>query len=143
MSVWVPGATLNYTVTLRGDPAASTGQTAVWDEFSSLADPKHQVIVQSTYQRAAFDRRTGELRNCCGAALNDNTRLRVSGIGIPWPIGTKKTSYRVFDTNTGRSWPATYAGQQRNDGVLTTASSSTSRPPWSSRWPGCPPHRWD
>lgn len=143
MSVWVPGATLNYTVTLRGDPAASTGQTAVWDEFSSLADPKHQVIVQSTYQRAAFDRRTGELRNCCGAALNDNTRLRVSGIGIPWPIGTKKTSYRVFDTNTGRSWPATYAGQQRNNGVLTTASSSTSRPPWSSRWPGCPPHRWD
>lgn len=113
------GATLTYTVTIRGDPAASNGQTAVWDEFDSLADPEHQVIVQSTYQRAAFNRRTGALSSCCGAALNDDTRNRPTGIGLFWPIGTAKTTYQVFDTNTGRSWPATYAGQARDEGVLT------------------------
>ena len=32
------GVTLTYTLTIRGDPGASTSTTAVWDSFAALAD---------------------------------------------------------------------------------------------------------
>src|SRR6266699_3946306 len=81
------GVTLTYTLTIRGDPRASTGTTAVWDSFAALADRKRGVQVNSTYQRAVFNRRTGQLLDCCGAAVNDDTRVRQHGVGLFWPIG--------------------------------------------------------
>jgi Porin PorA len=113
------GVTLTLTATIRGDPAASTSRIAVWDSFTSLADPARKTLVLTTYQRAAFNRRTGQLVSCCGAAVNDDTRIRPRGIGLAWPIGVRRATYQVFDTNTERAWPAVYAGQRRVDGVLT------------------------
>src|SRR6266700_1963077 len=94
------GVTLTYTLTIRGDPRASTGTTAVWDSFASLADLKRRVQVNSTYQRAVFNRRTGQLLDCCGAAVNDDTRVRQHGVGLFWPIGVRRATYQVFDVNT-------------------------------------------
>lgn len=108
---------LTFTITVRGDPAASTGTIAVWDSFSLLADPKNGYLVNSLFQRAAFNRRTAQLTNCCGAALGDNTRLRQRGIGVFWPIGTQKRTYEVFDGNAGGAFPARFAGVQTFDGV--------------------------
>ena len=54
-------ATLTDTLTIRGDPGAATSTTAVWDSFAALADLKRGVQVISTYQRAVFNRRTGQL----------------------------------------------------------------------------------
>jgi hypothetical protein len=107
------GVTLTLTATVRGDPAASTSQIAVWDSFTALADRAHRALVISTYQRAAFNRRTGELVSCFGAAVNDDTGIRQRGIGLAWPIGVRRATYQVFDTNTERAWPAVYAGQRR------------------------------
>ena len=78
------GVTLAYTLTIRGDPGASTSTTAVWDSFAALADRQHGVQVNSTYQRAVLNRRTGQLLDCCGAAVNDDTRVRQAGIGLFW-----------------------------------------------------------
>ena len=113
------GATLTYTVIIRGDPGASSRTIAVWDSSSVLADLTRGVQVNSIFQRAAFDRRTGQLVNCCGAALNDSTQVRQSGVGLFWPIGTQRRTYQVFDNNSGRAWPALYTGETRNEGVLT------------------------
>lgn len=113
------GADLTYTLTIRGDPQASTNKYAVWDQYAVLADPTHNAQVNSTYQRAVFDRRTGELLNCCGASINDDTQIHQSGVGLFWPIGTRKITYQVFDVNAESAWPATYSGTARIQGVST------------------------
>ena len=111
-------ATLTFTNTIRGDAAAATGTLAVWDQFTVLADEVHHVQVISTFQRSVFNRRTGELSTCCGASVNDDTRVRQDGINVVfWPIGTRKTTYQVYDTNTERAWPAAYSGTGAIEGI--------------------------
>ena len=110
--------TLTYSDTIRGD--AGTGTIAVWDQFMVLQDVKRHNQLISTYQRSAFNRRTAELTNCCGASVNDDTRVRQDGIGaVFWPIGTRPATYQVFDTNTERAWPAAYSGTAHVQGLLT------------------------
>ena len=112
--------TLTYSDTIRGDAGAGTGTIAVWDQFTVLQDLKRHNQLISTYQRSAFDRRTGELTNCCGASVNDDTRVRQDGIGVVfWPIGTRPATYQVYDTNTERAWPAAYGGTAHVQGLLT------------------------
>jgi hypothetical protein len=112
--------TLTFNDTIRGDAGASTGTIAVWDQFTVLEDPKRKVQLIATYQRTAFNRRTGELTNCCGASINDDTQVRQDGIGVVfWPIGTQRTTYQVYDTNTEQAWPATYSGTAYVQGLLT------------------------
>ena len=110
---------LTYTLTIRGDQRASNDTTGVWDTFASLADPRRHNVVNTVSQRYAFNRRTGQLSNCCGASINDSTQIRQSGIGLFWPIGTKKQTYSVFDNNSMKAWPATYVGQVKDTGVQT------------------------
>lgn len=112
--------TLSFVNTLRGDPGAGTSTIAVWDSFTVLEDLKRKVQVASTFQRSAFNRHTGELTNCCGASVNDDTRVRQDGIAVVfWPIGTRKITYQVYDTNTERAWPAAYSGTARVQGLTT------------------------
>ena len=110
---------LTYTLTIRGDQRASDDTTGVWDTFASLADPRRHNVVNTVSQRYAFNRRTGQLSNCCGASINDSTQIRQSGIGLFWPIGTKKQTYQVFDNNSMKAWPATYVGEVKDTGVQT------------------------
>ncbi|HEY2521093.1 MAG TPA: DUF3068 domain-containing protein [Streptosporangiaceae bacterium] len=110
---------LTYTLTIRGDQRASSGKIAVWDSFASLADPKLHNVINTVYQRSAFNRRTGQMVQCCGASVNDSTQIKQNGIGLFWPIGTKKQTYTVFDNNSMKSWPAHYAGEATDTGVQT------------------------
>jgi hypothetical protein len=110
---------LTYTLTIRGDQRASSDKIAVWDSFASLADPKLHNVVNSVYQRSAFNRRTGQLVDCCGASVNDSTQIKQTGIGLFWPIGTKKQTYTVFDNNSMKSWPAHYVGEAKDTGLQT------------------------
>jgi len=112
-------ATLTYNEVIRGDAAAGSATIAVWDEFTVLEDLRRNVQLIATFQRSAFNRRTGELTNCCGASVNDDTHVRQDGIGVAfWPIGTQKTTYQVYDTNTERAWPASYSGTSTVQGLL-------------------------
>jgi hypothetical protein len=113
-------ATLTYNETIRGDAGASTGTIAVWDQFTVLEDLTRNVQLIATFQRSAFNRHTGELTNCCGASVNDDTQVRQNGIGVAfWPLGTQKTTYQVYDTDTERAWPAAYSGTEVVQGLLT------------------------
>jgi hypothetical protein len=114
----VSGATMRVTSTVKGDVAAGTSSTAVWNEFTYLYDVTNRSTFQFVTRRAAFDRRTAQLVNCCGASVGGNTAIRQSGLsGYVWPFGTQKTTYQVFDPNLNQPRPARYAGTSTLDGI--------------------------
>src|SRR5262245_61903482 len=67
------GATLEDTLTTQGDSAAGSSGTAVWNQFNYVYDKTNLGTVQYSTERLAFDRRSGELVNCCGTAIGTNT----------------------------------------------------------------------
>src|ERR1022692_4200625 len=69
----VTGVTMRVTKTTEGDFAAGTSSRAVWTQFSYSYDVTNAVAYQSLTQRSAFDRRTGALIGCCGAAVGSYT----------------------------------------------------------------------
>ncbi len=114
------GVTVRATYTIRGDAAAGNSSTAVWDQTASAYDTTNNLPVSNQTRRFAFDRRTGQLIDCCGANVNGDTRIRQTGlVGYVFPIGTQKKTYDVFDTTLNRAVPFTYTGTATTDGVPT------------------------
>lgn len=113
------GASLTYTLTVRSDPSASSHTNAVWDSSAVLTDPLNKTTVNVVVMRGAFNRRTGQLLNCCGASLNGDTRVRQTGLWLLFPVGTTTAPYQVFDPNSGHTFPARYTGTVRADGMTT------------------------
>lgn len=114
----VPGAMMRVTSTVKGDAAAGTSSTAVWDSFTYLYDATNSRTFEYETRRVAFNRRTAQLVNCCGANVNGNTAIRQSGlVGFLWPFGTQKTTYQVFDVTLNKPWPTRYAGTSTIDGI--------------------------
>ena len=64
------GVNLEATYTIKGDASAGNSSTAVWNEYSYVYDLTNQQPVQQMTRRFAFDRRTGQLVDCCGASVN-------------------------------------------------------------------------
>lgn len=112
------GVTMRVTSTVKGDAAAGTSSTAVWNEFTYLYDVTNRSTFEFLTRRAAFDRRTAQLVNCCGASVGGNTAIHQSGlVGYLWPFGTQKTTYQVFDPNLNQPRPARYVGTSTIDGI--------------------------
>ena len=114
----VTGATIQVTDTVKGDAKAGNSSTAVWNEFTWLYDlTNHKEYALST-RRAAFNRRTALLVDCCGASINGHSTIRQTGVsGYVFPLGTQKQTYDVFDTNVNRAMPFHYAGTGTIDGI--------------------------
>ena len=114
----VTGETMQVTDTVKGDGAAGNSSTAVWDEFTYLYDTTNHVEFQYSTRRAAFDRRTGELIDCCGANIGGNSAIRQTGLsGYVWPFDTQKQTYDVFDTTLLKPMPFRYAGTGTIQGI--------------------------
>jgi len=114
----VTGATMQVTDTVKGDAAAGNSSTAVWNEFTYLYDRTNHVVFSYATRRAAFDRRTSVLVDCCGANIGGNSTIRQTGLsGYVWPIGTQKRTYQVFDTTLLRPMPFRYAGSGTIHGI--------------------------
>jgi Porin PorA len=113
------GVTMEDTLTVQGDNAAGNSSHAVWNEFSYVYDETNGQAVQYGTQRLAFDRRTGELVNCCGAYIGTHTSLKMSGQGYVWPFNAQKKTYQVFDTTLLKPVSYTYAGTASVDGINT------------------------
>jgi Porin PorA len=117
---------VTVTDTIKGDAKAGNSATAVWNEFQVLKDDFNNVNFNYLQRRAPFDRRTGELVNCCGAFLEQSNSPRLSGQGLHlsgqgfvWPFGAQQRTYMVFDTTLAKAMPASYAGTATADGVRT------------------------
>jgi hypothetical protein len=114
----VTAATIQVTDTVKGDPKAGTSSTAVWNEFTYLYDVTNSQVFAYSTRRAAFDRRTAQLVDCCGDSVNGNSTIRQTGLsGYVFPFGTQKTTYGVFDTNLNRPMPFRYEGTATIDGI--------------------------
>ena len=112
------GVSMEATYTIKGDASQGNSSTAVWDENSYVYDLTNHQTVQEMTRTFAFDRRSGQLVNCCGASLNGDTKVRQTGlVGYVFPIGTQKKTYQVYDTTLKRPMPFTYSGTTTVDGV--------------------------
>jgi hypothetical protein len=122
------GVTLEDTLTVQGDNAAGTSGRAVWNEFSYVYDLTNHSAVQYSTNRLAFDRRTGELINCCGAAIGANSSVKMSGQGFVWPLGAQQKTYQIFDTTLLKAVPTSYSGTAVIDGETTYKYVETVAP---------------
>jgi hypothetical protein len=114
------GVNLQATYTIKGDGAAGTSSTAVWNEYSYVYDRTNHYAVQQTTRRFAFDRKTGQLTMCCGANVNGDSSVQQRGlVGYVFPFGTKKQTYQVFDTTLNKPVPFPYAGTADVRGITT------------------------
>jgi hypothetical protein len=114
------GVNLQATYTIKGDGAAGTSSTAVWNEYSYVYDLTNHYAVQQTTRRFAFDRKTGQLTMCCGANVNGDSSVQQRGlVGYVFPFGTKKQTYQVFDTTLNKPVPFPYAGTADVRGITT------------------------
>jgi len=114
----VTGATLLTTSTVKGDAAAGNSSTAVWNEFNYIYDTTNKVLFEYTTRRFAFDRRTAELVNCCGANVNGDASIKQTGlVGFLWPFGTQQQTYQIFDPVLNKPRPARFAGTSTIDGI--------------------------
>jgi DUF3068 family protein len=114
----ITGATMVVTSTTKSDDRAGNSDTAVWNTFTYLYDTTNHQRFSFSIRRFAFDRKTAELVQCCGASIDGNTHIRQSGLpGLLWPIGTGKHSYRIFDPGMNRTATARYAGTSSVGGI--------------------------
>jgi hypothetical protein len=118
----VTGADVRAVFTFKGNAKAGNSSTGVEDLFSYVYDPAYSftdgqiLITQRTF---AFDRKTAQLRNCCGANMNGK-HVDQSGIpGYVFPMGTQQKTYQVWDANLLRSVPFSYVGTDTVNGILT------------------------
>ena len=88
------GVSVEATYTIKGNAAAGSSSTAVWNQFVYVYDQTNKLPIQQTSRTFAFDRRTAQLVNCCGANVNGDSSVKQSGyVGIVLPIGTEKKTY--------------------------------------------------
>jgi Porin PorA len=112
------GVSLEATYTIKGDASAGNSSTAVWNEYSYVYDLTNRQPVQQMTRTFAFDRRTGQLVDCCGASVNGDKSVRQTGlVGYVFPIGTQKQTYQVFDTTLKKTMPFVYSGTATVDGI--------------------------
>ena len=113
------GATVRATYTIKGDAAAGSSSTAVWNQTASVQDVTNNLPVSTQIRRFAFDRHTAVLVNCCGANVNGHAVHQTGIVGYVFPMGTKPQTYQVFDTTLNRAVPFTYEGTATTDGIGT------------------------
>jgi Porin PorA len=112
------GVSMEATYTIKGDASKGTSSTAVWNEYSYVYDLTNRQPVQQMTRTFAFDRRTGQLVDCCGASVNGDTSVRQTGlVGYVFPIGTQKQTYQVFDTTLKKMMPFVYSGTTSVRGI--------------------------
>jgi Porin PorA len=121
------GVTMTETSTTEGDVASGSSGTAVWNSFSYIYDRTYGLPYDYSLQRFAFNRRSAELVNCCGANV-DARKVRFSGLGDVWPFGARKTTYQIFDTTLLRTHPISYAGTATVRGLATYKYVETVAP---------------
>src|SRR5947209_4158275 len=123
------GVNMEATYTIKGNAAAGSSSTAVWNQFVYVYDQTNKQPVQSMSRTFAFNRRSALLVNCCGAKINGNSSVKQTGyVGYVLPIGTKKQTYDVFDTNLNKAVPFTYAGIGDVEGTQAYKFTETVAP---------------
>ncbi|GAA5044389.1 hypothetical protein HNP84_004618 [Thermocatellispora tengchongensis] len=110
------GVSLDQAIARYGDGLAATAHTAVWTEFVSLTTVTGERLDYHE-RRVAFDRRTGELVDCCGAYVDELTRPGSRGLAFRWPFGARPVAYPVYDLLVRRPVTARFDGIEELRGL--------------------------
>jgi hypothetical protein len=117
----ITGVNATATTTVEGDVAAGSSSTAVWNLFTAVQDMTNGAPIEYVSQRSAFNRRTGEIVDCCGeyVSISDLPTVKghQSGLAFAWPLGTQKQTYDAFDTTLAKPEPFRYEGTASVDGL--------------------------
>jgi DUF3068 family protein len=114
------GVNMEATYTLKGNAAAGSSSTAVWNEFTYVYDETYKLPFSTMTRTFAFNRRNAEIVDCCGSNVNGDASIRQTGyVGYVLPIGTQKQTYDIFDPNIDKPEPFAYAGTGTVDGIQT------------------------
>ena len=108
-------ADLTATRILRGDVAASTADVGVWD-VSVVVETGDTSLVRASLDRVAFDRKTAEAVDCCGAGV-DGEPVRHEGVTYKFPFDTEQQDYLLWDVNSRKSYPARYVAEEELQGL--------------------------
>ncbi|WP_157407348.1 DUF3068 domain-containing protein [Actinomadura atramentaria] len=114
--------TLVATNIVRGDVRANNGddRIAVWDSSTDIRDKERDQQIDLQAFRVAFNRKTGELVNCCAVQVAGDTNVKMSGYGILFPIANvHKRDYPFFDMTTRQIVPVRYDGTEKILGIKT------------------------
>lgn len=115
------GVNAKATDTVEGDVTAGSGSTAVWNDFLAVQDLTNNAPIEYVTQRSAFDRRSGEIVDCCGAYVTisnvGTVKGHQSGLAFVWPLGTKQQTYQVFDPTLSKPEPFRYEGTSTVHGM--------------------------
>jgi Porin PorA len=123
------GVTMRLTNTVQGDVASGNSSHAVWSQFTYLYDATNNDQFEYSLQRLAFDRRTGELVNCCGSYVGTDTNLKgATGLAYVWPFNAQKKTYEVYSTSLLKDVPANWTGTATVDGESTYVYVETIPP---------------
>jgi hypothetical protein len=119
------GVTIRITSTVKGDVSGAdslgSANNAAWESFAVIDDiTNNQPITIPAYaDELAFNRKTGVLVPWSGNEVDGKHVSSVGGQGFVWPLGAKKQSYQVFDTNLLKPVTCAYKGTATTDGVST------------------------
>ncbi|GAA3829948.1 hypothetical protein GCM10022226_58490 [Sphaerisporangium flaviroseum] len=113
----VLNATLEITVTTRGDVTDAKDDRVVWDQFTSVSDVTNsRPGISMTEFRSAFNKYTGAAVNCCGASI-DKQPVTLEGQIFLFPFGAEKKTYRVFNSSTGKAYDARFVSEDTVNGL--------------------------
>nr|BFE86854.1 hypothetical protein GCM10020093_094550 [Planobispora longispora] len=118
--------TVEMISTIRGDVNAAISGVAVWDNFTTVRT-EGGLTLSYTERRAAFDRRSGRIVNCCGEYVGTSSAVKQSGLAYRWPFFAGRRDYPFFDTVTGTALPMVFQGRPGSGTCGSTATSSGCR----------------
>ncbi|NDU77896.1 DUF3068 domain-containing protein, partial [Actinomadura sp. DSM 109109] len=123
------GVTLQARNIVRGDVRANEGNDdiAVWDSTTKIFNQdKPDKPIQIQGFRIAFDRRTGALTNCCGANVDGDNGVQMSGYGLLFPIANvEKKDYPFYDMTTRQTAPMQFNAVEKVHGLTTYRFTQT------------------
>jgi hypothetical protein len=103
---------------VQGDPTADGvgSDVAVWNFGSVTTDKDGLKLDVSTYA-VCLDRHTAEAVDCPSQQVNDDKSATIKGLTLTFPFGTEQRDYDLFNTATGKAFPAKFKDVEKLNGL--------------------------
>jgi DUF3068 family protein len=104
---------------VAGQPGAEAAgdDLAVWNFGSTIQTADGTLLDESSY-RVCLDRRTAASdAECPSASVDAKPDATIDGLTLTFPFHTEKKDYDLFNLTAARSFPATFAGVEKLDGL--------------------------
>lgn len=102
-----------------GQPGAEGAgdDLAVWNFGSTMQTADGTLLDESSY-RVCLDRRTAASdTDCPSSSVDGKPDATIDGLTLTFPFHTEKKDYDLFNFTAAKSFPATFAGVEKIDGL--------------------------